>query len=792
MLKGIRLSLLQVPILKQYCHLVKYIHKTLRILLIKKSGLINRRPDVEYLTKCKQGNCYLYLPWIKSLTGALITSINKSDKYRLISLAIFNDSHTLVSRKKINYFSKYCQSDLVKIVSDWLEPVSNEVHGLVLTFDYSFLQREIIKVCARYNILTILIPHESVFLNREKFYYHSLTGINTPLCDYVLCWGSLHKEIFVDRGYPNERIKLVGAPKFDRLYDFQPKLSHEAFCNKAKLKQVRKKILYAAQTLDFQVNQKKSLRIQRKIIRELIDYCFTNKYGFILRCPPTQWKVIDSSIKKSMRKQGFFIDNSDFGYCFNAEEVIHHVDLVVSINSTMLFEALLMGKKALSVKYFEFEEYWNNAGIPTANNSIELNKLLAELLGGADSESFEITEWAKKSFSPKDFDGRASIRIMNFLETIMHNPIPKLASVLDRIIEDQLPGPDMAYFPSITKNFLYLHRLMNVKRIVTRKDITLIARVDVTLQKKLPSKDNVVSFHRDARNRFIKLLQVKRNNYKISGIHYKRSKLIAVYPIPDHVPNIYIEQGLVSSSEPWLSVILDDIDCYYVANKITRLQTLLNSPQELTIEQESYAELCLKKMVSNKISKYLKRSNSSITFGRVGHKKILLIDECYNDPIIKYGMANEENFKLMLADAISMYPKYDILIQLPINASKKMSKSYYTKSFLIPFLKEHKNIYVLDQTYNTYDIFEQVERVFVVTSLIGFEALMAGIKVSCYGVPFYANRGLTRDKFQTEIRTRNRRLVDIFYFCYVALSRYYCPTLQKKCKLDEFLDLLTV
>ncbi len=54
------------------------------------------------------------------------------------------------------------------------------------------------------------------------------------------------------------------------------------------------------------------------------------------------------------------------------------------------------------------------------------------------------------------------------------------------------------------------------------------------------------------------------------------------------------------------------------------------------------------------------------------------------------------------------------------------------------------------------DLLLQVDEVHVITSLAGFEALLRGKKVICYGQPFYAGWGLTRDILP--IARRQRRL----------------------------------
>jgi len=57
-------------------------------------------------------------------------------------------------------------------------------------------------------------------------------------------------------------------------------------------------------------------------------------------------------------------------------------------------------------------------------------------------------------------------------------------------------------------------------------------------------------------------------------------------------------------------------------------------------------------------------------------------------------------------------------------------------------------------------LFAQVDRVATITSLMGFEALLAGLPVTCFGQPFYAGWGLTDDHVDMPARRTARPTVD--------------------------------
>ena len=55
-------------------------------------------------------------------------------------------------------------------------------------------------------------------------------------------------------------------------------------------------------------------------------------------------------------------------------------------------------------------------------------------------------------------------------------------------------------------------------------------------------------------------------------------------------------------------------------------------------------------------------------------------------------------------------------------------------------------------------LFEQVDALHVLTSLAGFEALLRGLEVHCWGLPFYAGWGLTHDQLSSPRRGRSLSL----------------------------------
>jgi capsular polysaccharide export protein len=64
------------------------------------------------------------------------------------------------------------------------------------------------------------------------------------------------------------------------------------------------------------------------------------------------------------------------------------------------------------------------------------------------------------------------------------------------------------------------------------------------------------------------------------------------------------------------------------------------------------------------------------------------------------------------------------------------------------------------------------DEVHTLTSLVGFEALLRGLKVSAYGQPFYAGWGLTQDRHPVSRRTRRLSLDELVAGVLLRYPRY--------------------
>ena len=96
-------------------------------------------------------------------------------------------------------------------------------------------------------------------------------------------------------------------------------------------------------------------------------------------------------------------------------------------------------------------------------------------------------------------------------------------------------------------------------------------------------------------------------------------------------------------------------------------------------------------------------------------------------------------------------------------------------------------------------LIDSTDQVWTMTSLLGFEALLRGKKVTCLGAPFYAGWGLTEDLGPIPRRRHHapdghplprRSLQHLAYAALIAYPRYFDPVSRRPCPPDVALERL--
>jgi capsular polysaccharide export protein len=88
------------------------------------------------------------------------------------------------------------------------------------------------------------------------------------------------------------------------------------------------------------------------------------------------------------------------------------------------------------------------------------------------------------------------------------------------------------------------------------------------------------------------------------------------------------------------------------------------------------------------------------------------------------------------------------------------------------------------------DLLEQVDEVHTLTSLTGFEALIRGLPVVTWGLPFYAGWGLTQDQLSCPRRTRRRTLDELVAAALILYPVYVDPSTGDPVNAETAVEIL--
>jgi capsular polysaccharide export protein len=246
------------------------------------------------------------------------------------------------------------------------------------------------------------------------------------------------------------------------------------------------------------------------------------------------------------------------------------------------------------------------------------------------------------------------------------------------------------------------------------------------------------------------------------------------------LPFIALEDGFlrscglgVNGASP-LSVVMDDLNIYYDASQPSRLEALIAS-LEMTPELHKEASRALNLIRQHRLSKYNHAPSRLLPApARAQQRRVLVVDQTMGDVSVSLGGSDASAFGQLLAAALAENGDAQIWIKTHPDVISGKKQGYFGKDLY------DTRIQLLADDVSPLSLLEQVDKVYVVTSQMGFEALMLGKPVVCFGQPWYAGWGLTDDRHPGMAvlkarRNRQRSLEELFAAAYLRYARYIEP-----------------
>lgn len=183
-------------------------------------------------------------------------------------------------------------------------------------------------------------------------------------------------------------------------------------------------------------------------------------------------------------------------------------------------------------------------------------------------------------------------------------------------------------------------------------------------------------------------------------------------------------------------------------------------------------------IVAGRVSKY-NGSRDPETLPDVPY--VLVLDQARDDASVLASGGTTEDFVRMLARARKDYPAHRIIVRSHPDKAIGKSAGYFEAEHIAA----HKNIEHNKGSDHLCALLDGADHVYVYSSQTGFEALIRGKKVSCFGTPFFAHRGLTRDFGPKPAYDRKPcRLETMIHVALIDAPIYYHPETGEKTDVE--------
>lgn len=248
-----------------------------------------------------------------------------------------------------------------------------------------------------------------------------------------------------------------------------------------------------------------------------------------------------------------------------------------------------------------------------------------------------------------------------------------------------------------------------------------------------------------------------------------------------------VEDGFIRSiglgsdlTQPY-SLVVDTRGIYFDPTQISDLEWILETTA-FDVETLERSRKIKYHLIDKKLSKYNLYSEVILNFP--SDKSIIIVPgQVEDDASIRFGadgMTNLELLKQVRNNRPNGYivykPHPDVLVGNRVGQIDDRIALEYCDAI------------VKDVSIDS--VLRFADEVHTMTSLVGFEALIRGISVYTYGMPFYAGWGLTEDKDQYIRRTRQLSIDELIAGTLILYPRYIHPDTNSRCEIEELLHAL--
>ncbi len=302
-------------------------------------------------------------PWfpIEAILSNKLNNNHKTflKKYnKLISSKSFQDlfkyGDILIWDQLKNIFEELSTSPYIPNYLDLIDSIhkkfsDSKPKAIFLPYETGPIALAFISVARKFSIKTIGIQHGAIFKDHPHYNHNFLDGENShgfPLPDKLLLFGEFSRNILIEHGYPSEKLVVFGNPHFFNLEQIKNALDQLQLREKYSIGKNKKVILFATGKLQEYYNIHGKINYDTQIWNYLLENFSDSKtYEIILKPHPNENTLVyQKLLQKNRNTNARIIDGEIF-------ELIYTSDLIISIFSTFMEDALCFNKPVIRVKF---------------------------------------------------------------------------------------------------------------------------------------------------------------------------------------------------------------------------------------------------------------------------------------------------------------------------------------------------------------------------------------------------------------------------------------------------------
>ncbi len=280
-----------------------------------------------------------------------------------------------------------------------------------------------------------------------------------------------------------------------------------------------------------------------------------------------------------------------------------------------------------------------------------------------------------------------------------------------------------------------------------------------------------------------------------AGWGYRPSGLAAIRDSRNYGGRLLVlEDALVRSMKPGVGqvygLVADSHGIYYDASGKSDLVVALNSGERTGWMQpgpgdRAEAESLLARFRTASVSKYNWYPGDFRESPVPENLGVMVVDQTKGDASLSHGGVREKDFDRMVRDALDEHPGETIYLRAHPDHRYRGKHSCFS-----PWVFAEPRVRLLPPDISPAGCFKFCKEVYAGTSVMGMEGLIHGCRVKTYGWNFYAGWGLTEDRCEAVVQTRERQvdLPRLFEAAYLQYCHFFDPDSGEPCGLGRILE----